>query len=184
MNSYQILYKKKIIWAVNLGGNNVVDQITSLTEQGYEIFSRVVQASTESDAIRQFKKLYKPAKDSHDVTMGSIFFFKTNKLQRLPYLAYSIASYIVALVSVLLLAMVAHESDMDYSMFLLIPTFLGLVWFISALSIARWKNCGHKVWQYVVVALIVTLLDLYFLGAMNVLLMLYLFFRPQSKNIA
>ncbi|GAD79962.1 hypothetical protein [Vibrio ezurae] len=184
MNSYQILYKEKIIWAVNLSGDNAVDQITSLTEQGYKIFSRIVQAVTESDAIRQFNTLHKPAKNSGDVTMRNILCYRTNKLQRLPFLAYTIASYIVTLVSVLLLTLVAHESDLDYSMVLLVPIFIGLIWFISGLSIARWKNCGHKTWHYIVLTLCCTVLDFYFLGAANTLLTLYMLFRPQSHKVA
>ncbi|MDN3716576.1 hypothetical protein [Vibrio breoganii] len=47
MNSYQILYKKNVVLAVNLGNANASEEIKSLNEQGFKIFSRIIQAVSE-----------------------------------------------------------------------------------------------------------------------------------------
>ncbi|PMG84558.1 hypothetical protein BCU83_04635 [Vibrio breoganii] len=183
MNSYQILYKKNVVLAVNLGNANASEEIKSLNEQGFKIFSRIIQAVSEDRAVAIYRAENQSTHSEHDVSIKNVFLFKTNRLRRLPYLGYSFSSFIVAALSVLMLNQQASNSDGGGALFLLFPILIALFWFSIGLSVARWKNCGHKGWYYAVALVVTMLIDTFLMGVASTVLWLYLLFNPQSKNI-
>ncbi|CAM3104051.1 hypothetical protein [Vibrio rarus] len=120
---------------------------------------------------------------SNDVTIKNIFLFRTNQLQRLPYLGYSLVSFLFAILGCVILIEAIELGSNCAIILLMFPLLLAVVWFGGGLSIARWKNCGHKAWLYGLAAVVTMLLDLYFKGVASSLLWLYLLLRPQSKKI-
>ncbi len=77
----------------------------------------------------------------------------------------------------------ASNSDGGGALFLLFPILIALFWFSIGLSVARWKNCGHKDWYYAVALVVTMLIDTFLMGVASTVLWLYLLFNPQSKNI-
>lgn len=183
MNSYQILYKKNVVLAVNLGNANASEEIKSLNEQGFKIFSRIIQAVSEDRAVAIYRAENQSTHSEHAVSIKNVFLFKTNRLQRLAYLGYSFASFIVGFLCIFMIVSSMDESNGGGAVFLLFPVLIGLGWFSVGLSVARWKNCGHKGWYYAIALVVTMLIDTFLLGIASSLLWLYLLFNPQSKNI-
>lgn len=178
MNSYQILYKNSEVLAVDLGSANASEEIRSYSEQGFKIFSRIVQAASEEKAISIFKAENLNSTSNESVSIKSIFLFKTNKLQRLAYLGYSAAS-----IAAVMLLMMLLTSIGDTGFVVLLPLGFGFLWFGLGLSVARWKNCGHNGWLYLLAVVITVLLDTFMMGVAGIILWLYLIFAPQAKSV-
>ncbi|OBT13269.1 hypothetical protein A9264_14265 [Vibrio sp. UCD-FRSSP16_10] len=184
MNSYQILCKSQVVLAVNLGNDNATEEIASLIEQGFVAFSRVIQAVSEERALAIYRAENPTAINSPEANIKNIFFFKTNQLQRLAYVGYSLASFLFVAVCLVILFEIVNGSANGSLMILAFPVLIAAVWFGGGLSIARWKNCGNRGWVYCVVALVAMLMDIYLMGLASTLLWLYLIFWPQSKNLS
>ncbi|WP_261836473.1 hypothetical protein [Vibrio ishigakensis] len=178
MNSYQILYKNSVVLAVDLGSSNASEEIQSYSQQGFKIFSRIIQAASEEKAISIFKAENLSSNSNESVSVKSIFLFRTNKLQRLAYLGYSAASIATVIVLMMLVTSMG-----DSALVVMIPLFFGFIWFGLGLSVARWKNCGHNGWLYLLALVVTMLLDTFMMGIAGIILWLYLIFAPQAKSV-
>lgn len=183
MNSYQILYKNDVVLAVNLSNDNASEEIKSLSEQGFKVFVRIIQAVSEEKAIAIYRAENVSSHSDHELNIKHIFLFKTNRLRRLPYLGYSFVTFVVSVFSIMLVMTMTMSHGQEPLMFLIFPMLLVMFWFGVGLCVARWKNCGHKGWYYPIALVLTMVLDLFLLGFAGMLLWLYLIFNPESNKI-
>ncbi|MCQ1059598.1 hypothetical protein LRP52_43135 [Photobacterium sp. ZSDE20] len=183
MNAYQILMKNGVYVAVNLMEETASTEISTLSKQGFNIHSDVIEATTKELALDIFKANISPSTKRVEFSIKSALLFKTNGLQRLPYLGYSVLCFVLVIVALFVLFAGIDSLAEGFLVLLAVVSFFILTWFGLSLSVARWKNCGNKGWYYAIALIITLVLDTLLMGVAGFVLWLYLLFNPQDSSI-
>ncbi|KLV02334.1 hypothetical protein ABT56_21520 [Photobacterium aquae] len=190
MARFKILYKDDVVLTVNMDDEFCIEEIKSLQEQGFIPIDNEINASSSQSAISDFYSSFPKMYSDNPLTITNVLLFRTNKMQRLAYLGYSI----IATVFMFIFCTVAIKRIYDYAQYshygsddigfgailLFLLLFFINFWVLIAIAISRWKNCGNSGWTYLLALVGVFIADYYLMGSAITILNIYLLLVPQD----
>ncbi len=183
MNSYQVLHKNDIFFAVDINQDTSSEEIKSLCNQGFKIYDQVIEAASEEKAVQIFQAVDSQGYSDRPFNLKNTLLFRTNELGRWAFLAVTIILLIPYVLTYIFLI-----GSLDYSantlvVGLLFSALLLLSWYTIGVQVARWKNCGNNGWYYMLALLLIGIVSLFLSSIANLIFFLYLLFAPEKNKL-
>ncbi|EPN4952610.1 hypothetical protein ACT0HV_000562 [Vibrio diabolicus] len=197
MGFYKILISGDIVVPIELNLETSDLEIEQLENQGFEVCSRIFDASSKNLALDLF---YESHKKFAQFTIKDILLFKTSALRPSHFILFNLILFIFVLLVALALSSIImklmsfesllndrYSSNMAFVSILVILLVLFNFWASIALMIGRWKNCGRSIRQFVVIFSLSLIFDVYLsllvglpLTVFNCVLFIYLLFKSPA----